>query len=359
MIILPPMSFSRRRFLRLLSTGTAALASGKPARADETMNPSYPRSDHFDGERFFNPNGHNPRGFRDLLKWQFGRTQGAWPAWVENTARPALPATLGARECAVTFVGHATFLLQFDGFNVLTDPIWSDRCSPVSWAGPKRVRAPGIDFAALPRIDLVLLSHNHYDHLDLPTLQRLHATQRPLIVTTLGNKPFLAEEGIDTAVELDWWQSHEPRPGVKVTVTPAQHFAARGMTDRFKTLWGGFVLETAAGKIWFAGDSGYFDGFKTIGEKLGPFDLAFIPIGAFEPRWFMEPVHCTPAEAIQIHRDVRARRSLGMHFGCFPLADDSFEQPVTDFHAAHTASKLGAGDFALPEVGATHRFSFA
>ena len=350
------MPFSRRRFLRLLPAAAAALAGRGTARAAETMTTPYPRSDHFDGERFFNPSGNNPRGFRDLLKWQFSRTRTPWPAWVENTAKPALPANLGPRECAATFVGHATFLLQFAGLNVLTDPIWSERCSPVSWAGPKRVHAPGIDFDALPRIDLVLLSHNHYDHLDLPTLKRLHAAHRPLIVTTLGNKPFLAAEGVDHVVELDWWQAHEVKPDVKVTVTPAQHFAARGLTDRFKTLWGGFALETAAGKLWFAGDSGYFDGFKTIGEKLGPFDLAFVPIGAYEPRWFMEPVHCTPVEAIQIHRDVRAQRSLAMHFGCFPLADDSYEQPMVDFRAAHAAAGLGAEDFTLPEVGETKRY---
>jgi L-ascorbate metabolism protein UlaG (beta-lactamase superfamily) len=353
------MPFSRRRFLRLLPAGLAALAARGTARAGETMNPPYPPSDHFDGARFFNPGGRNPRGFRDLLKWQFSRTQAPWPKWIENTATPALPASLGPREAAVTFVGHATFLLQFAGLNILTDPVWSDRCSPVSWAGPKRVRAPGLDFAALPRIDLVLLSHNHYDHLDLPTLKRLHAVHRPLIVTTLGNRPFLAAEGVDHVVELDWWQSHEPRPGVKLTVTPAQHFAARGFTDRFRTLWGGFVLETSAGRLWFAGDSGYYDGFKSIGARLGPFDLAFIPIGAYEPRWFMEPVHCTPAEAIRIHRDVRARRSVAMHFGCFPLADDSYEQPFADFRAAHAAAGLGPEEFVLPEVGETKRFAFA
>lgn len=326
---------------------------GKP------MNSSRPRSDHCDGECFFNPSGNNPRGFRDLLKWQFSRTVAPWPKWVENTARPALPTDLGPHECAVTFVGHATFLIQFAGLNLLTDPIWSDRCSPVAWAGPKRVRAPGLAFDALPRIDLVLLSHNHYDHLDLPTLRRLHAAHRPRIVTTLGNRAFLAASGIDGAVELDWWQAHEPQPGLRVTVTPAQHFAARGFGDRCKTLWGGFALASTAGKLWFAGDSGYFDGFKAIGEKLGPFDLAFIPIGAYEPRWFMQPVHCTPAEAIQIHRDVLARRSLAMHFGCFPLADDSFGQPVKDFRAAHAAAGLAAGEFELPEVGETRRLSLA
>ncbi len=352
------MPFSRRRFLRHLSAGLAALGAQGTARAAGSPLPPHPRSDHFDGEHFFNPSGRQPRGFRDLLKWQLSRRKAVWPAWVENPARPALPATLGARECAVTFVGHATFLLQFDGLNILTDPIWSDRCSPVTWAGPKRVHAPGIAFEALPRIDVVLLSHNHYDHLDLPTLRRLHAAHRPLIITTLGNKPFLAGENIDHVVELDWWESHEPRPGVKVTVTPAQHFAARGFGDRFKTLWGGFAVQTPAGKLWFAGDTGYFDGFKVIGEKLGPFDLGLIPIGAYEPRWFMEPVHCTPAESLLIHREVRARHSIAMHFGCFPLADDDYAQPVADFHAAYPKSGLAPGEFVLPSVGETRTLRF-
>lgn len=349
---MPP---SRRNFLRLL--GLAAIG---PRRAPAAL-PAAPMtalSDHFDGERFFNPGGGDPRGLGALLRWQFNRRPGPWPAWIENTATPQLPAALGPRECAVTFVNHATFLVQFAGLNVLTDPIWSERTSPVSWAGPKRVRAPGLAFAALPRIDLVLLSHNHYDHLDLPTLQRLHAAHRPLIVTTLGNRAFLAAEGIDHVVERDWWQHHDVRPGVKVTVTPAQHFAARGLTDRMKTLWGGFVLETPGGRLYFAGDSGYFVGFPAIGEKLGPFDLAFIPIGAYEPRWFMEPMHCNPAEALSIHRDVRARRSLAMHFGCFPLADDSYEQPMQDFRAARTAAGIDPEEFALPEVGETRRFQF-
>lgn len=353
------MPFSRRRFLRLLPAVTAALAARGTARAAPEMTPRYPLSDHFDGERFFNPGGNGVRGFGDLLKWQLNRKSGSWPARVENTATPSLPDRLDPRECAVTFVGHATFLLQFAGLNVLTDPIWSERCSPVSWAGPRRVRAPGLAFAALPRVDLVLLSHNHFDHLDLPTLRRLHATHRPLVLTTLGNRPFLAGEGIDSVVELDWWQAHEPRPGVRVTVTPARHFAARGFGDRFKTLWGGFVLETPAGRVWFAGDTGYSDGFKAVGERLGPFDLGFLPIGAYEPRWFMEAVHCTPAEAIRIHRDARVRRSLAMHFGCFPLADDGYEQPMTDFRSAHAAAGLDRGEFELPEVGATYRFRFA
>jgi L-ascorbate metabolism protein UlaG (beta-lactamase superfamily) len=347
------MPLTRRLFLRLLGPVLATLALRRQVGAAEPMASSFPASDHFDGQRFFNPGGKGPRGFTDLMRWQFGRKQGAWPKWVENTAQPQLPSAVAPRTGAVTFVNHATFLLQLPGLNVLTDPIWSERCSPVSWAGPKRVRAPGLEFSALPRIDLVLLSHNHYDHLDLPTLRRLHAAHRPLVVTTLGNRTFLAREGIDRAVELDWWQGHEVKPGIKVTATPAQHFSARGVTDRMATLWGGFVLQTAEAKIYFAGDSGYCGAFRTIGERLGPFDLAMIPIGAYEPRWFMEPLHCNPAEAIRIHRDVRARLSLAMHFGCFPLADDGYQQPMTDFVAARTAASLGAAEFALPEVGET------
>ena len=345
--------------LRRLPLGRTSRTLRRPGAATETMRSPHPISDHFDGRHFFNPAGGAPLGFGSLLRWQFNRRPGTWPTWIENIATPRLPATLTPRECAVTFVNHATFLLQLPGLNVLTDPIWSSRCSPVSWAGPQRVRAPGLAFESLPPIDLVLLSHNHYDHLDLPTLQRLQAAHRPRIITTLGNRPFLARKGLDQAVELDWWQQHAPRPGINVTLTPAQHFSARSLTDRMESLWGGFVLETPAGRIFFAGDSGYFGGFKAIGKRLGPFELAFIPIGAYEPRWFMAPLHCDPTEALQIHHDVGARRSLAMHFGCFPLADDGFEQPANDFLAARRAAGLGPEEFGLPEVGETRLFTFA
>lgn len=350
------MPFPRRRFLRLFWPWVLALAFHRPGLR-RPMIPSYPASDHCDGRRFFNP-GEGPRGFRALLKWQMNRKPGVWPKWIENQATPRLPASVGAGEVAVTFVNHATFLLQFAGLNVLTDPIWSERCSPVSWAGPRRVRAPGLAFEALPRVDVVLLSHNHYDHLDLPTLRRLHATHRPLIITTLGNQPFLAAEGIDHAVELDWWQAHAPREGVKVTVTPSQHFAARGLDDRMRTLWGGFMLEVGGRRVWFAGDTGYFGGFAEIGRRLGTPDLALIPIGAYEPYWFMGPIHCTPAEAMRIHRDVGARRSLAMHFGCFPLADDSYQQPIDDFLVARREANLPEEEFVLPEVGETRTIAF-
>lgn len=348
------MPLPRRRFLRLFWPWILALAFHRPG-VRRPMIPPYPVSDHCDGRRFFNP-GEGPRGFRALVKWQLNRSRGAWPERVENRASPQLPAALRPGEFAVTFVNHATFLLQFAGLNVLTDPIWSERCSPVSWAGPRRVRAPGLAFDALPRVDVVLLSHNHYDHLDLPTLKRLQAVHRPLIVTTLGNQPFLAGEGIDHVREFDWWDTHELRLGAKVTVTPAQHFAARGLDDRMRTLWGGFMLEVDGKRVWFAGDTGYFGGLREIGRRLGAPDLALIPIGAYEPYWFMGPIHCTPAEAIRAHRDVGARRSMAMHFGCFPLADDSYQQPIDDFLAARREAGIAEDEFALPEVGETRSY---
>lgn len=349
------MSPAPHRPSRLAALLVALASAG---RGRSLSRPCFPSSDHWDGRRFLNPNGRKPRGLGDLLRWQLTRRAPAWPDRVEVGSRPELPTSLGPNECAVTFVNHATFLIQLPGLNVLTDPVWSDRVSPFRFAGPRRVHAPGIAFADLPRIDLVLVSHNHYDHLDLATLRRLRATHRPLVVTTLGNRSFLARAGLPDAVELDWWQSHEVRPGAKVTTTPAQHFAARGLFDRCETLWGGFALEAPAGRIWFAGDSGYCDGFREIGRRLGPFDLGFIPIGAYEPRWFMEPMHCSPTEALRIHREVGARRSLAMHFGCFPLADDGCEQAVREFTAARTKAGVDEVEFAVPQVGATRRYRF-
>lgn len=318
----------------------------------------FPVSDHCDGRRFFNPGHAGRERFGDFLKWRFSRRPPRWPERVENTAQPRLPASPRADECAVTFVGHATFLLQFAGINVLTDPIWSESCSPVPGTGLNRVRAPGLAFSALPRIGLVLLSHNHYDHCDLPTLRRLAAGHAPLAVTTLGNHRLLARAGFRRVVELDWWQEHRfaEFPGGAITCVPAQHFAACTPFDRNRALWGGFVIATAAGRIYFAGDSGYGPHFAEIGEQLGPCALALLPIGAYEPRWFMRPMHMNPAEAIQAHRDARARRSLAMHFGCFPLADDAFGAPPQALAEARRDAGLDETEFALPEVGETRIF---
>lgn len=320
--------------------------------------PRFPISDHCDGERFFNPRGQRPApSFSALPKWWYQRLvrrQGTpWPKRVPAPAAPRLPATVPGGQVAVTFIGHATFLLQLSGLNILTDPFFSVRASPLSWAGPRRVRPPAPALGQLPRIDVVLVSHNHYDHLDLPALCWLARERRPLIITPLGNKAWLEPRGVGRVAELDWWQSHQAAPELAVVCTPAQHFAARTPWDRCRTLWGGFVLKTPAGRIYFAGDSGYFGGFREIGERLGPVDLSFLPIGAYEPRWFMEPVHMNPAESVRAHLDLRSRLSIGMHFGTVQLTDEAIDAPEKDLAAARAVQGVEPRVFATMDFGQT------
>ena len=313
----------------------------------------YPVSDHFDGRRFFNPDGPAARAFFEVLRWKWTSRPVPWPSARENTHRVRLPDGVAADDVAATFVGHATFLLQLRGANLLTDPIWSARAGPGGRFGPRRVRRPALDLDALPGIRTVLVSHNHYDHLDLPTLRALDASHRPLFVTGLGNARWLRRRGLRDVVELDWWQTHAMGDGLSVTFVPAQHFAARGLTDRCRTLWGGFVIERRGLKVYFAGDSGWFDGFRAIGERLGPFDLALLPVGAYEPRWFMTPVHVTPEDAVQAHLDVRSRRSIAMHFGTFRLTDEGIDEPVERLRAELLRRGIPEAEFAVPEFGET------
>ena len=319
---------------------------------------TFPVSDHCDGEHFFNPRGRpQARAFSALPKWWAQKLflgQGtAWPKTVPASRRPQLPAALAPGELAVTFIGHSTFLLQTVGLNLLTDPMFSQRAGPFSWAGPKRVRPTALALTELPRIDVVLVSHCHYDHLDLPSLRWLARERRPLIVTTLGNQAWLERQGIGNVVELDWWQAHRCMPELEITCTPAQHFAARTPWDRNRTLWGGFALHTAAGRVYFAGDSGYCGAFKEIGARLGPPDLALLPIGAYEPRWFMMPVHMNPEESVRAHLDLGARRSLGMHFGTFQLTDEGIDEPLRALAEARSRHGVAAADFATLEFGET------
>jgi L-ascorbate metabolism protein UlaG (beta-lactamase superfamily) len=346
------MSLRRRSLLRLVA-GAALLGGKRAARAD---GPGPVGTAPRDGERFRNLGGITPPGLGALLRWQLARAQGPWPAALPATTPAALPASVGPGEVAVTLINHATFLLQFAGRNVLTDPIWSERCSPVPWAGPRRVHPPGVPLEALPRIDVVLLSHNHYDHLDLATLAALQARHRPRVVTGLGQRELLAAAGITDPVELDWWGEHDLGEGHGVTFTPAQHFSARGLFDRNLSLWGGFALRAPRGAVYFAGDSGYAPLFREIGGRLGPFAVALLPIGAYRPRWFMSALHCDPEEAVRAHRDVRARRSLAMHFGCFPLADDGYGEPAAELEVARRNAGITAEEFALPVPGRTLRF---
>jgi L-ascorbate metabolism protein UlaG (beta-lactamase superfamily) len=293
-----------------------------------------PVTDHFDGETFSNLDGQAPQGIGNLLKWQWSREPGPWRAFVDYDPGPRPPTRVAAGEIRVTYVNHATLLVQMDGLNILTDPIWSRRASPVGFAGPKRVRPPGIRFDDLPPIDIVLISHNHYDHMDLPTLERLRTSFAPRVYTGLGNAEFLQSRGIASARDLDWWQRVELIRGVWLIAVPEQHFSGRGTVDRNATLWTGFVIDGPSGRVYFAGDTGYGPHFGAARERLGPISVALLPIGAYAPQWFMRAVHMSPLEALQAAIDLDATTSIAMHFGTFPLADDGEEQPLRDLAQA-------------------------
>ena len=277
-----------------------------------------------------------------------------WPRRVTDPGFPPPPEVVPEGHVAVTFIGHATFLLRFAGGpTLLTDPIWSRRCSPFRFIGPKRVRRPGVDFDALPRIDAVLLSHNHYDHMDLPTLRRLMRRDQPVIVTGLGNAAYLARKRIPGARELDWWQSAALPGGLTATYLPARHFSARGATDRAKTLWGGFAVDSPSGRLLFLGDTAMGGHMGEIGDRLGPVGVALIPIGAYDPGWFMRVVHMNPEEALDAARILRARSSVAMHFGTFKLTHERIYDPPRRLHAARDAAGLPPEFFRVPGFGET------
>lgn len=307
-------------------------------------------SDHYDGRKFFNPRIDTDKSLRDLRRWRQSRRPGAWPSRLRNPIFPP-PPEVARDEISLTFIGHATFLLRFDGMNLLTDPIFSERASPVSWSGPKRVRAPGVAFDNLPEIHFVLISHNHYDHMDLPSLRRLRDRWNPKIVTGLENGRYLARKGLGNCLELDWWEGCEPRPGMRITYVPAQHWSKRGLFDRRRMLWGGHVIDAPAGRVYFAGDTGYPGDFAAIRRRLGPPDIALLPIGAYEPRWFMGPQHMNPDEAVRAHLELEAALSLAMHFATFPLADEAMEAPLAALATARRRHGVPPQDFRVAGFG--------
>lgn len=370
---------------------------------------STPPNPYYDASR----RHHRPDGFQDnyvefkpknfftdvLLGWQL-------PSWFKGLPpAPEAPPPMVAPDLAfiasntgaqarpaATFIGHATVLVQVPtangSLNVLTDPVFGERASPVSFAGPKRFQPPGVALKDLPRIDLVLISHNHYDHLDEDSVKALNAQAGgpPLFVVPLGIKPWLAERGITNAVELDWWdsvtlpatpsaQALVQRNGagiaagansdaVQVFLTPAQHWSARGLGDRMKTLWGGFALLSPKLHVFYSGDTGYSKDFADIQARLAPrqadaqgggFDLALLPVGAYEPRWFMKDQHVNPDESVRIHRELHARRSLGVHWGTFSLTDEALDQPPKDLAAARKAQGVADDAFFTLAIGETRR----
>lgn len=287
-------------------------------------------SNHFDGRAFFNPDSAPPRPFTAVPK-MLSERRTPWPASVPVIQHA--PPPLGAADAVVTFIGHSTFLIQTPSGNILTDPVYSERASPLPFIGPKRVRQPAVPFDDLPPIAVVMLSHNHYDHCDLATLRRLAKRCDPIVVTPLGNASLVKSAGIRRVVEGDWWENTLKTP-FEITITPARHFSARTPFDRNRALWGGFVVTAGRRRIYFAGDTAYAAFFPEIPRRLGTIDLALLPIGAYEPRWFMGAVHMNPEEAVQVHLDIGGPESIGMHFGTFRLTAEGIDDPVTGLAAA-------------------------
>ncbi len=329
---------------------------------------------------------HRPDGFQnnytlatdksrlDLLRWQWERARAGLPKPPKKPTPIVTPdmkfvsANNGAaQEPAITWIGHATMLVQMGGLNILTDPVFSERASPVSFAGPKRYQQPGIALKDLPRIDVVLLSHNHYDHLDTASVKALNAQAGgpPLFLVPLGIKKWMAAQGITNVQQMDWWDSIPVQTAagqVEVHFTPVQHWSARGLGDRRATLWGGFAVFASDYHLYFSGDTGYSKDFLDTRERFaarqtaalgGGFDMALVAVGAYAPRWFMKEQHVNPEEAVQIHLDLQAKRSIGVHWGTFDLTDESLDQPPKDLAVARAEKKLPQEAFDVMAIGQT------
>lgn len=313
----------------------------------------------------------------DLLRWWYEAWQSGLPKAPESPV-PTQAADLKAIHAysaarpggatappSITWIGHATMLVQAGGLNVLTDPIFSERASPVQFLGPKRAQPPGVALKDLPPIDVVLISHNHYDHLDRQSVLDLaarsqHPTRAPtLFLVPLGLKAWFTDIGIAHVIELDWWDQHT-HEGVAFNLTPVQHWSARGLGDRSQTLWGGYAVFAPDLHWYFSGDTGYSKDFADTRERFAPrhaggFDLALLPVGGYEPRWFMKDQHINPAEAVQVHKDLGVKRSVGVHWGTFNLTDESLDQPVRDLAQARLTGGLREEDFFTMKIGETRQ----
>ncbi len=317
-----------------------------------------PASENFDGAHFRNLEPTPPPGFGTVLSWRVCRSVEAWHGDPDAVPAAAPPERVAGDSLRATYIGHATVLLQTGGLNILLDPIWSERCSPFSWVGPRRVRPAAVSLSDLPPIDVVLISHNHYDHLDVATLRALADTHQPRILLPLGNTALLQREEIAGGEDFDWWQSSSLSADLRATLVPARHFSGRGLDDRNRTLWGGWLLETPGGPILFAGDTGYGAHFAEIRARFGAPRLAILPIGAYLPSEIMQPIHLSPAEAVQVHAELGAQASLAVHFGTFEgLADEGQDQAQRELAEALQARGLAREVFVVPEFGQALSFA--
>lgn len=314
----------------------------------------YKITDHYDGKIFFNPDEDSaPKSFFSLLKWKFTSKAEKWPKEIDPPYAQAIPMA-SSEKLIITFVNHASFLIQVDGINILTDPIWSKRTSPFSFAGPSRVHPPGIEFENLPKIDLVLISHNHYDHMDSETIKKLEDKFSPKFIVPLANIEKMKSFGAKNIIELDWWDAFTQNSELKIILAPAKHWSSRTLNDKREALWGSFMIESKKEKIYFAGDTGYGPHFLEIHKRLGTPTLSLLPIGAYEPRWFMKGMHMNPEEAVLAHIDLESKMSLGMHFGTFQLTDEAIDAPEKDLLMALT--KLKVSNFKTIVPGASLDF---
>lgn len=290
---------------------------------------SGPITDHFDGKQFYHAGlPSTDKSFIDLLRWQFFGKRSPWPRVVES--RAGIKPDAHVNGLSITHIGHASLLIQTGGLNILVDPVWVERASPFRAMGPRRHNPPAVALTDLPPIHAVLVSHNHYDHMDTATIGQLWRSHRPLILSPLGNDAVIHKAVPDAAVQTcDWWQESRLSDQIRITIVPAYHWSARKLGDRRLALWGGFTIDTPSGLIYCAGDTAYQDGkvFSEIRDRCGTPLAAILPIGAYEPRWFMDTQHTNPAEAVQIAAEVGAEHLLGIHWGTFPLTDEPWDEP--------------------------------
>lgn len=315
-----------------------------------------PVSDHFDGERFFYPYFERKREKYDFWKWQFDRQRAEWPEWVEIKQKDTPPVRVEGDDIRVSYVNHMTALIQTRGVNILTDPIWSERASPLSFIGPKRVKAAGVDFDKLPPIDYVTISHSHYDHMDIPTIKRLWKAFDPVFIMPLGNDTIIKRHVPEIrTVVLDWHESTPIAGGMNIHAWPAQHWTKRTMVDTNKSLWANFILERPEGlkPVFIAGDIGYGEGYDSISahDRFDDFEFAFIPYGSFEPRWFMSYSHMNPKESVQTFRNLGARYAIGTHHGTFQLTDEPYNQPFDDLRQELILQGISEQNFRVLDNG--------
>lgn len=320
---------------------------------------TYPTSDHYNSKKgiFYNPTlDKQSKKLSDILKWKFTTTAETWPDFVPVTHKPTLNSVIKENEANLTFINHSTFLIQLNGINIITDPVYSKRVSPISFIGPKRVHEPGIPFESLPPIQVVIISHNHYDHLDIETLKNLEKEFQPIFIVPLGDEILLKKEGITNIIPLDWYQNFKIQD-TEIIFTPTQHWSRRGLLDTNKSLWGSYIIRKGEKKIYFGGDAGYSKYYKDIYKRYGAMDLSLLPIGAYAPRWFMQDMHMDPEEAIWAHQDLKSRQSIGIHFGTFQLTNEAREEPTQKLQMHLKSQQISQDDFLVLRPGQSQLFS--